>query len=76
MRKWEGIKRDTDATAPGADMAVNTRHYYDGEMRRRLALQSVAVANVRNGIASYGAPNGGQYYAFVDATGDLEMVVA
>lgn len=76
MKQWEGIKRDTDATAPGAFLAVNTRHYYEGEMRRRLARKAVAVANVRNGLASYGAPNGGQYYAFVNATGVLEVVVA
>lgn len=76
MRTWEGIKRDTDATAPGAFLAVNTRNYYEGEMRRRLALEAVATANTRNGLASYGAPNGGQYYVFVDPTGDLEMVVA
>ena len=76
MRQWEGIKRDTDATAPGADFAVNTRHYFEGEMRRRLALQAITTANVRNGIVSYGAPNGGQYYAFVDPTGDLQVVVA
>jgi hypothetical protein len=74
MRSWEGIRRDTAATGEGAQMAVNTRFYLEGELQRRLARQLVLINSSGLGIAPYGPPRGEQYVALATTAGWIQVI--
>lgn len=74
MRRWEGMRRDTAATAEGAYLAVNTRFYFEGEIKRRRCRQIELVKSASLGLAAFGPPKGGQYVALVTFQGSLEVI--
>jgi len=76
MRQWRGVTRNETADGDGAMMATNVRFYIEGECGRRLPLQRQISQAGRYGMATYGAPSGGQYVVIVDASGNVQMVSA
>lgn len=49
MRKWQGIRRDTDSTLDdGPLLLINTSLYTDGEMMRRPGMSAFAM---QSGVA-------------------------
>ena len=75
MREWQGVTRHESSESDGAMMATNVRFYIDGECGRRLPLQRELTQAGTYGMATYGAPNGGQYAVLVDSSGNVQMVL-
>lgn len=72
---WAGIRRDSDDTsADGARVAMNTRFYYDGELRRRMGMK-VAVAFNGVSMSFKTAADNTQYMVFVTPSGVMESVI-
>lgn len=72
---WGGIRRDTDDTSTdGARVAMNTRFYYDGELRRRMGMKRAVSFN---GVAMSfkTAADNTQYMLFVTPSGIMESVI-
>jgi hypothetical protein len=75
MREWKGVTRDESSASDGAMMASNVRFYIEGECGRRLPLQRQLTQSGTYGMATYGAPNGGQYAVLVVSSGNVQMVL-
>lgn len=73
MRDWKAILADVTAASDGAQMCLNTSFDFEGEVRRRPAIERKLSYAGKLGMANYGAPNGGQYVVLVTDAGALQV---
>ncbi len=78
IRNWPGIKRNDQATGPGADYAENTRFYVRGELQRRHGLVKLNAFGAVNctGIIKFWHPNAGLMVVVADSGGNIQQVAA
>lgn len=74
MRDWQAILADVAAISDGAQMCLNTSFDFEGEIRRRPAIERKLTTSGGLGMAMFGAPNGTQYSVLVTTGGSLVIL--
>lgn len=76
MRKWQGIRRDTDSTLEdGALYLVNPSLYTEGEMKRRDGMRAF-TAQSGVAITNFWTPLSGFRAIFATSTGTVVSLAA